>query len=219
MMKSKFIYFDLGNVLLRFSTEKAARQAAAVAGCSEEDVRRAVERNNISRQLECGEITEREFYEEFCTSTGCRPGFEALRDAMNDMFEVLEETQPFTRRLAEMDFPRGILSNVGPSHWTHCTETYPFLLEYFPANHLLSYRVGAMKPDRKIYEAAFETAAKAVPGILPEEILFIDDIEANVLGARQFGFDAVPFFSGEQLADELGRRGFDSITFEKHHHR
>ena len=212
-MKTRFIFFDLGNVLLRFSTARLARQGAAVSGCGEFEVRQAVYGNGMQRKIECGEISEADFYEAYCSRTGTRPEPEKLLAALNDIFEVLEETQPFVRRLVEIDFPRGVLSNVGISHWRHCTETYPFLLECFPKNHVLSYEVGAMKPETKIFESAFETARSAVPDIMPGEIFFLDDMEPNVVGARQFGLDAIQFISPEQIALEIDRRGLGPFRF------
>ena len=216
-MNTRFIFFDLGNVLLRFNTYQLIRQAAAVTGCNEKDVQQAIYASGLQRKFECGEITEQEFYDAYCKQVGSRPDLEALLRAFNDIFLVLEEMHPFVRGLAEIDFPRGILSNVGPSHWKHCTETYPFLLQYFPNNHVLSYRVGAMKPDRKIYEAAYKTARDVVSDIKAEEILFIDDIEQNVSGAQAFGLDAVQFVSISQLVPEIELRGLDRFVFRAYY--
>jgi dinuclear metal center YbgI/SA1388 family protein len=211
-MKIRFIFFDLGNVLLRFSTRRLARQAAEVAGCSEDEILHAVFGNGINRKIECGEISDTEFYESFCRSVGKRPDPQQLENALNDMFEVVEEMQPVLRQLVADHFPRGILSNTGAGHWNHCIKKYPFLLQYFPDNHILSYQVGAMKPDKKIYEAAFQTAENSVPNIQPDEILFIDDLESNILGAKTFGFDAVQFISEQQLLGELAKRGLVQLN-------
>ncbi len=210
-MPTRFIFFDLGNVLLRFSTEKLARQAATVSGCDEETVLQAVYGDGMLRKVECGQIAEEEFYETFCRRIGKQPDPASLASALNDIFWVLEETQPLVARLVEENFPRGLLSNIGVTHWKYCTQKFPFILECFPTNHVLSYEVGAMKPEREIYQAAFEMAEKVVLGIQPGEIFFIDDMERNVEGAKKFGLDAVQYVSEAQLAEEIQRRGFNSI--------
>lgn len=206
-MSTRFIFFDLGNVLLRFSIEKLARRAALLSGVEERQVFQAVYGDGMQQKVECGQISEEAFYEEYCRRLGCHVEPAQLIPALNDIFWVLEETQPLVKRLAAENFPRGILSNIGSAHWKHCVETYPFILECFPTHHILSYTVGAMKPERRIYEAAFEMAEKAVPGIRPGEIFFLDDMKPNVEGAQNFGFDAVQFISIEQLTDEIARRG------------
>jgi FMN phosphatase YigB (HAD superfamily) len=205
-MNTRFIFFDLGNVLLRFSIKRLARQGAELIGCSEDEVMQAAFGNGIAKKTECGEISELDYYESFCNSIGQQPDPLQLADALNDIFEVVEEMQPFLRQLVTVDFPRGILSNTGSGHWNHCIKKYPFLLHCFPKNHVLSFQVGAMKPDRKIYEAALETALTTVSDIKQNEILFIDDLEPNVLGAKEFGFDSFQFLSENQLAGELAKR-------------
>jgi len=202
----RFVFFDLGNVLVRFSIDRLTQQGAELTGRSTEKVRQAVFGSGMERKLELGQTTEEEFYEHFCNELGCRPGPEAVAWAMNDIFEENEGMHPITRRLAEIDFPRGILSNTGPSHWNHCCTFFPFILDRFPTNHVLSYKIGVMKPDHEIYLAALSTAERTVPGVRPEEVLFVDDLEKNVIGAREFGFDAVQYVTDEQLQAEFVRR-------------
>ncbi|MDR2345997.1 MAG: HAD family phosphatase [Planctomycetaceae bacterium] len=206
-MNIRFIFFDLGNVLLRFSIQRLARQGAALTGCTEAEVLHAVFSNGMEQKLECGEISEQEFYESFCNVIGKRFEPQQLANVLNDIFEVVEEVQPFLAKLTAIDFPRGILSNTGPGHWNHCIGKYPFLLQDFPKNHVLSFRAGVMKPDQKIYETALETVRQNIPDIKPKEILFIDDLEPNVAGAKEFGFDSFQFISEQQLVKELMLRG------------
>jgi len=66
----------------------------------------------------------------------------------------------------------------------------------------LSFEIGAMKPDLTIYQRA-----AALAGVQPEEIFYCDDVEANVLGARAAGFDAVQYTTTPLLVDEIRRRG------------
>ncbi|MDR2116582.1 MAG: HAD family phosphatase [Planctomycetaceae bacterium] len=211
-MNIRFIFFDLGNVLLRFSIQRLAKQGAELTGCTEDEVLHAVFSNDMERKLECGEISEQEFYESFCNVIGKQPEPSQLANALNDIFEVIEEIQPFLKKLTAADFPRGILSNTGPGHWNHCIKKYPFLLQHFPKNHVLSFRAGAMKPDRKIYETALKTALQNIPDIKPKEILFIDDLEPNVAGAKDFGFDSFQFVSEQQLFQELESRAFQELA-------
>ncbi|MGL4595381.1 MAG: HAD family hydrolase [Thermoguttaceae bacterium] len=208
MSQIRFVFFDLGNVLLRFSLEKMGKQGAEVTGHTPEDVLRAVFSNNNQRRVETGLCTELEFYHEFCNQLGSTPDPDLLAPALNDIFEPIEKTHDFVHFLASEHFPRGILSNTGPGHWNHCCRTFPFLFNLIPSNYILSYEVGAMKPDHAIYEAAFKTAQKSIPSILTDEILFIDDLRENVVAARQFGFDAVWYDPSIPFVSEIQTRGF-----------
>ena len=202
----RFVFFDLGNVLVRFSIDRLARQGAELTGCSKEAVRLAVFGGNIHREIETGQATEKEFYEHFCRELDCRPDPEAVAWALNDIFEENEGIHPLTQRLAEINFPRGILSNTGSAHWNHCCTFFPFILDRFPSNHLLSYEVGFRKPDHGIYRTALAMAEQTVPGLRAEEVFFIDDLEKNVVGAKEFGFDAVQYVSDERLREDFAQR-------------
>lgn len=71
-----------------------------------------------------------------------------------------------------------------------------------PRGVTVSGRVGLIKPDQAIYEhhaAAF--------GLTPENTLFIDDMPANVSGARAAGWQAVHFTGPAQLRADLAAFG------------
>jgi putative hydrolase of the HAD superfamily len=80
-------------------------------------------------------------------------------------------------------------------------EAYPLLLRHFDG-YVLSYEVGAAKPEPKIYREAIARAQ-----CNPEECFFTDDLEVNIVAAREHGIEAVQFFSAEQLERELRARG------------
>ena len=108
---------------------------------------------------------------------------------------------PIVAQLRQAGYPLGILSNTCEIHWEYCRRQYRILSEGF-AVHALSYKIGAVKPDAAIFQAAAKLA-----GHRPEEIFFVDDIAGHVAGARAAGFDAVQFTSAEALANDLRQRG------------
>ena len=200
-MPPKFIYFDMGNVLLFFDHRRAARQMAEVAGMNEAEVWQIVFGDDLQRRFECGEITPREFYDEFCALSGKQPDFDALERAGSDifwpnvsMFSVINQLRSTGNRV-------GVLSNTSRSHWEYCFAQYRLLQTGFE-KHALSFEIGAMKPDAAIYRAAAEMA-----GVEPAEILFTDDTAGHVEAARAAGFDAVLFTGTPQLVDALRQRG------------
>ena len=203
----KFVFFDLGNVLVLFSEQQLAMQVAEVAECSVQHVFQTVFEKEHHRQYECGAISEDEYYELLCHDLGCRPDQTRLENAMCDIFVLNHEILPLLEILGQKNIPRGILSNVGPSHWRHCRKNFPELFDAIPSNRLASFEVGAAKPDRKIFEAAHNQAALVVPNIQRCEVLFIDDMLPNISAAKEFGWDAVQYVGTEQLRSELKNRG------------
>jgi putative hydrolase of the HAD superfamily len=197
----KFLYFDLGKVLVDFSVERMCRQMSEASGAAPEQVAEALFDDQLQKQAELGEITDREFYEAFCRRTGTRPDFDALLAAASDIFEINAGVIPIAAQLAQAGHRMGILSNTCRSHWEHCRRRYTIVAEAFTV-HAMSFEIGACKPDAAMYQAAAEAA-----GVAPEEIFFVDDIADNVAGAVAAGFDAVQYTTAARLAADLRMRG------------
>jgi glucose-1-phosphatase len=200
-MQPKFFYFDLGKVLVNFSTDQMVGQIGAVAGITVEETRAALFGNGLMRQHESGRISDREFYEAFCTATGRRPDFDALAAAASEIFELNLPVLPLVAQLRQAGYRLGVLSNTCSTHWEYCRRRYRIVAEGFDV-YALSFRIGAVKPEAAIFRAAAELA-----GVGPEEIFFVDDMAEHVAGARAAGFDAVQFTAAEALAAELRCRG------------
>jgi putative hydrolase of the HAD superfamily len=198
----QFLYFDLGNVLLRFDPETACRQMGEVAGVSSQRVRQAVYEGGLQQRYEMGEISSREFHDQFCHETGTRPEYLALKHAGSAMFELNELVLPLLRQLAAQQFRMGILSNTCEAHWQYISSgRFPFVNDFF-TEYVLSFRVGAMKPAVEIYRQAANQAR-----VSPNGIFFTDDRPENVAAAVDAGFDSVLFTSSFELAGALRLRG------------
>jgi glucose-1-phosphatase len=200
-MQPKFLYFDLGKVLINFSIEQMLAQIAAVAGISPDQTRAGIFDGGLLGGLESGRLSSRQFYEAFCTATGTRPDYDRLIAAGAEIFALNLPVLPIVAQLWQAGYPLGILSNTCELHWEYCWRHYRILSEAF-GTYALSYKIGAVKPDAAIFQAAAELA-----GHRPEEIFFVDDIAGHVAGARAVGFDAVQFTSAEALASDLRQRG------------
>lgn len=200
-MQPKFIYFDLGKVLIDFSLERMTSQVAAASGVGVEKVRLGMFDNKLLQQYEIGKVSSREFYETFCESAGCRPDLDLLTVAVSEIFSVNLPVLPIVAQLRQARTRLGILSNTCDVHWEYCVKHYKFLTDLFDV-HALSYRIGAAKPDAAIFRTAAEMADCG-----PDEIFFVDDIAGHVAGAKAFGFDAVQFTGAAELSAALQSRG------------
>lgn len=206
-MTPQFLYFDLGNVLIRFCNDTMVRQMAEVAGVSEDAVRAAAiptgTAQDVQWQFECGRLTPDEYYAWFCEATGSSPDRAALELACSDIFAPIDESLDLVTALSAAGCRLGILSNTNAVHWPFLTSRFPQLNDAFEL-HVTSFGAQSMKPDRKIYDQAAERA-----GCELGELFFTDDRPENVAGALAVGIDAVRFESTEQLAGELRRRGIE----------
>ena len=204
-MATRFLYFDLGNVLLSFSHDRMCRQMAAVADVDEQTVHSVLFGGpagaSLQWRLERGEIDVDAAYEEFCRGAKRRPPREALYAAASDIFAEIPDTISLVRRLAVAGQRMGILSNTNPVDWRHISQRFPHVLRDFQ-HTVLSFEAGEMKPASGIYECAVRRS-----GAAPAEVFFTDDRPENVDGALAAGMDAVLFTSADALAEHLCRRG------------
>ncbi len=69
---------------------------------------------------------------------------------------------------------------------------------------ILSYKVGVVKPHKKIYSLACKRAK-----VKPAEAVFIDDRIINVKGARAFGMKAIHYRNVRQLKRQLKELGLE----------
>ena len=199
-MTPKFIYFDLGKVLVDFSFERMCRQMGEAAGIEPQQVQ-AVLAAGLQADYETGKLDSRAAHEVFCRQTGTRPDYEAFSLACNDIFTPIDSMLPVVAQLYQAGHRLGILSNTCEGHWNYCLRRYTMLREFFSVL-ALSFEIGAVKPETVIFHRAAELA-----GCQPEEIFYADDLSGHVTAARSVGFDAVVYQSTAQTVKELRKRG------------
>jgi putative hydrolase of the HAD superfamily len=92
------------------------------------------------------------------------------------------------------------LSNMPLPYADHLDATHGFLRSF--RDGIYSARVRRIKPEAAIYDLAAERF-----GARPEELVFMDDHEPNVVAARAMGWHAVHFKDAAQAESELTARG------------
>jgi glucose-1-phosphatase len=204
-MTPEFLYFDIGNVLLRFCNDTAIRQMAGLANHDAEQLRELFlgpsERESVQWWFERGDITTEQYVKHYHEATGHEPDLATFSIAASDMFSPIKETLLLAARLHKAGHRLGILSNTNPLHWAFMSDRrFPGLPELFE-QYALSFNARAMKPEPAIYQYAVELA-----GVDARHVFFVDDRIENVAGARAVGIDAVQFVSTKQLASDLRER-------------
>lgn len=201
----QFIYFDLGNVLLNFDHQRAARQMATVAGISPESVWEVVFATDLESRYERGDISTSEFYDLFCQQTSTAPPLADLVAAASDIFQPNGPVVSLLDQLLRQEHRLGLLSNTNDAHWSFVTAAFPALPRSFEVT-ALSFELKSLKPEAEIY-----AKAAALAGLDPSRILFIDDRPENVAGAIEAKFDAVQYQGYDQLVADLAARGVSPL--------
>jgi putative hydrolase of the HAD superfamily len=203
MNRPRFIYFDLGNVLLYFDHQVACEQMGRLAGVDAAFVRKIVFESSLQDKYESGQISCEEFFEHFCKQSKAQVQFEELLNGASDIFVQNHRIVPIVIHLASQNIPLGILSNTCKAHWEFVKKNFEMLRHFFQ-EYALSYELKSMKPAPSIYQQASKLAQ-----VEPGDIFFLDDRQENVDGAIAAGFDAVLFRDCQTLAHDLQQRGIE----------
>ncbi|MDE2291539.1 MAG: HAD family phosphatase [Elusimicrobia bacterium] len=195
----KAVFFDIGNVLVRFDSAGLMKDFALAAGSSPWRVARLVWSRGLVDDVERGRLSGRELYEAVREQTGYSGDYEDFRRIWCGRFRLDERAAALFRRLARR-MPAYLLSNTNELHWEHIRRRYAFARE--AAGAVLSFEAKARKPEAAIYEAAVRAA-----GAAPGECFFVDDSSENVKGARAAGLKAVTFKGAARLEKDAASLG------------
>lgn len=191
------VIFDLGNVLIKWDPRNLYRKIFVDPGAMEY------------------------FLSEICTpdwnlqQDAGRTWAEAIDERIEKFPEYESEIRAFIDRWEEMlggaieesvyllkslhqsgDYKLLALTNWSAETWPIAWERYDFLQLF--EGIVVSGQEKLAKPDEAIYQLICERYH-----VEPAKALFIDDSEANVIGAQRFGLNAIQFESANQFRHDL----------------
>jgi putative hydrolase of the HAD superfamily len=193
--------FDLGNVLLRFSHQRMYEQIASLCGRESEAVR-SVFCSGLGDAYECGRLTATEMHSQLESQLQAVLDPAQLEQAVGNIFELNADMPPLLEELRRRGFPLILLSNTNETHIRWVREHFDILDRFDRC--VLSFEVGAMKPDPRIYAAAI-----AASGFAPPECFYTDDIPEYVAQGRLAGLQAEVFTGIDDLRRALALRGLE----------
>ena len=194
------VVFDIGNVLLRWNPRNLYRKAF--------DDEARMERF-LSTALAMDFVAHTDTAPDFAAAVEARAkAFPEFADELRLFHErwietlggPIDENVALLRRLKAAGRPVHALSNFAADKFALARELHDFLDAFDVA--VISGHVGAVKPEARIYEILFERA-----GATPRELLFIDDLAANVRAAEALGMPTIHLRPGVDLERELKARG------------
>lgn len=190
------IVFDLGNVLVPFDyaliTAKLNRIQNGLGGRFAQlykdnyEIHRNYERGNLHTEEFLTVVLEWVNYKltgkQFCKL------FSSVFKVDNRVVDLLP--------LLKKNYILVLLSNTNVIHKKYGWGSYDFL-KYFD-KQILSFEVGAVKPEKKIYRAVEEFTQQQ-----PSKHFYIDDAKEYVRAAKELGWEGVHFVGYEKLLEDL----------------
>ena len=145
-------------------------------------------------EFERGEIHEAEYWQAFRQAGGVNRDDAALHEMFVSMFAPMRDSLEIVRRLKPY-YRVGMLSNN--CEWEHDLNRRLNLRDGFDFV-LMSYEVGARKPEPKIFQILIERA-----GVRSDEIVFIDDTAIYRQAVEAAGIRFIHFRTATQLREDL----------------
>ena len=194
------IVFDFGGVM----TGEPNREAVIEFLCTTfQLIPSEFEKANLEKKeaVKLG-MTDEEFWLNFANERGVvlpNTWLQQFKSVMKEAIGANPEMYALVNELREKQIPVALLSNID-ERLSKLIREFGLYDPFNPC--LLSWEIGARKPNAKAYEILLERL-----GLPSADVVFIDDKEENVEAAKKIGIDALLFESSEQLRQELKNRG------------
>jgi putative hydrolase of the HAD superfamily len=200
------VLFDYGMVLSGPPDPVAWARMLAIAGLSDSIYRAAYWAYRLD--YDRGTLTGPEYWR----AVGLRAGIPLSNPQVTELLAIdnvlwTQPNQPmidWALRLQSAGIRTGILSNLGDSMTEGVLAALPWLASF---DYLLwSHSVKLAKPDPDIYRHALEGLQTA-----PQSVLFIDDRDENIAGARAAGMQAICYADQEDFQRQMIARGLEEL--------
>lgn len=195
------LLFDLGGVVFEFDFAHALAHWAPMSSLQPDTLRLAFSHDEDYQRHERGELSGAQYFDTLrrklrleASDAQIESGWNAIfRDEIGPTLDAIESARRF--------LPCYAFSNTNKSHhaaWrAACPRVEPAFEKVFASSD-----IGLRKPER----AAFEHVCREI-GLPPQALLFFDDLEENVRGARTCGLQAVQVRSPDDVRAALRELG------------
>ena len=208
-MDLQAVIFDYGEVLSGPPDPEAHRELLAISGVPEEPFEKAYWAHRLDYDADI--LNGQTYWQTVARDTGVEftaPQIAQLMEVDAHMWGNLNPAMiAWIPRIKAAGFRLGILSNMGHGVLDYLRPRFSWLEQFDQLTW--SCDLGVVKPDPAIY---LHTIKKL--NVKPEQALFIDNLQKNIVGAEAVGLNAALFENVEQLQSDLVRRGFPLPALE-----
>ena len=200
------IFVDFGNVCATYDFGRFFRAFHAQTAVPFERLDRVLRDDTtqgyspLFAAFERGELSPLQFFVALTNLLGCRSriDYHTFARMWTDVF--FEENAELDRLLSRLPQKKYLLSNTNKLVYERYIVPSAIVGRHFPdpKSRILSYEVGAIKPDPFIYRVALKRA-----GVSANEALFIDDLPENIAAWEMFGGHGIVYSAKTDPIDAL----------------
>ena len=195
----KNLIFDFGGVIIDIEPTRVGQSFQEMGVKNIEKVNELAVSKGLYIDLEKGLITSARFRDGLREVSGLKLTDEQIDYAWNSMIVNFPKSRFELLKQLRNNYNVYLLSNTNEIHYNYFNQyivnnLQAGCLEDFFTQCFYSHTMKMRKPDREIYLKMIETGK-----INPSESLYFDDIEENILTARELGFNGIVHQPHEEI--------------------
>jgi len=200
MTEIKAIFFDLGNVLVKFDPDILVNELKDKGTfLPNKLIDYFMDSKEMNRYME-GKLSSSQFFEKTKRYFKLKVKYKEFYHAWNEIFYDYPEMEKIVKTIKEK-YPKiklVLVSNTNEAHFEFIKKKY-HVLKYLD-DIVVSHEVGKLKPNAKIYRQALKLG-----GALPKETIYVDDRQDLIDSARVMGIRALFFTGHKQFLSDLAK--------------
>jgi len=200
------IIFDLGKVLVNFDYTIAAGKIAARSSNVPQDLHAFLGSSPLLVEYESGRFTRQKFYDSVRAAIGFHGDLAEFGGYFAEIFSEMSGMIALQAGLRQRGFKTYIFSNTNDLAIEHVRRDFPFFANF--DGYILSYEVGAMKPQPEIY-----AAMEKMCGRNGADLIYLDDRAENIAAGAARGWRTILHESPGQTRAALAKFGvLDAVS-------
>lgn len=196
----KNIIFDLGNTLIYFDYEYFYEGVSRLEKkLNTNKLKNFIKERKLGDKLCKGTLEPKDFFRILKRKFDLRIGYSDFIYLYSDIFWVNTQMRNFLEKIVNVKrFRVFLLSNTDPVHMNFVNKNFPFVK--LIKNKVLSYKVGLLKPQRKIFEYIVRKY-----NLNKNETVLVDDIAVNVRVAVKLGLHGIKYTTHKKFLSQFTR--------------
>ncbi len=196
----KTIVLDIGQVLAHFNWRGYLKEC----GYDEKTIEKLGKATVLGEywdEFDRGALSDEEIVN-LCCSLDTEMA-EEIKSFFKNSYKTVTEypySEEFVRNLKQNGYKVYLLSNYGRTNFAYAKENFKFIP--LADGGIISYEVKCIKPEPEIYQRLINKY-----DFNPEEAVFLDDNQANLEGAKVFGFHTIQVTEFGQALEDLRKLG------------
>ena len=199
-LETKTFFIDIGQVLVGLDYPSLLKHIQSLSPLSLEQISQHLTTNPDIWSYEAGQLSTEAFLGRLSRTLKINTSSQALKEAWGSLFPPGSLiSSPLFDELGKK-YQLVALSNTNEMHFDYLRRTHPLVNKF--DDYVLSYQVGSLKPDPRIFKAALSKVGRS-----PKEVIFIDDRIENIRAAEKLGIRGILFVEERQLKQRLRNLG------------